>query len=70
MLAPQHLFVTPFYGRSLLKKGVHGPLLEGSWLVISGAISRATLVITYIRGLITPFISTHEPPSRAPCTPV
>ena len=34
-------------------------LLGGSWLVIS----RATVVITHIRGLITPLITTHEPPS-------
>ena len=27
-------------------------------------ISRATIVITQIRGLITPRITTHEPPSR------
>ena len=26
-------------------------------------ISRVTMVITYIRGLITPLITTHEPPS-------
>ena len=26
-------------------------------------ISRVTIVITYIRGLITPLIPTHEPPS-------
>ena len=35
-----------------------------SWVVISGVISRLTTVITHIRGLITPFITTHEPPSR------
>ena len=39
-------------------------LLGGSWIVISRAISRITMVITYIRGLITPLIATHEPPSR------
>ena len=33
-------------------------------LVISGAISRVTIFITHIRGLITPLITTHEPPSR------
>ena len=38
-------------------------LLGGSWLVISGVICRVTIVITIIRGLITPVITTHEPPS-------
>ena len=39
-------------------------LLGGSWLLISRAISRITAVITHIKGLITPLITTHEPPSR------
>ena len=43
-----------------------GGILGGSWLVISRVISRVTIVITYIRGLITPLITTHEPPSRIP----
>ena len=38
-------------------------LLGGSWVVISGVISRVTMVIAPIKGLITPFITTHEPPS-------
>ena len=38
-------------------------LLGGSWVVISGVISRVTIVITHIRGLITPLITAHEPPS-------
>ena len=38
-------------------------LLGGSWVVISGVISRVTFVITQIRGLLTPLITTHEPPS-------
>ena len=33
-------------------------------MVISRVLSRVTIVITCIRGLITPLISTHEPPSR------
>ena len=40
-------------------------LLGGSWVVISGVISRVTRLITHIRGLITLLITTHEPPSRA-----
>ena len=38
-------------------------LLGGSWVVIHGVISRVTVLITHIRGLITPLIATHEPPS-------
>ena len=38
-------------------------LLGGSWVVISRVISRITLVITDIWGLITPLITTHEPPA-------
>ena len=40
-----------------------GAVLGGSWVVISGVISRVTIVITHIGGLITPLITTHEPPS-------
>ena len=39
-------------------------VLGGSWVVISGVISRVTVMLSHIRGLITPFIATHEPPSR------
>ena len=39
-------------------------LLGGSRVVISRVISRATKHITHIRGLITPLITTHEPPSK------
>ena len=35
-------------------------LLGGSWVVISGVISRVTI---HVRGLITLLITTHEPPS-------
>ena len=38
-------------------------LLGGSCVVISRHISRITTVMSYIRGLITPLITTHEPPS-------
>ena len=31
-------------------------------MVIGRVISRISIVITYIRGLITPLITTHEPP--------
>ena len=52
---------------------LHGPdkpstwsytLLGGSWAVISGVISRVTILTTHIRGLITLLITTHEPPSK------
>ena len=39
-------------------------LLGGSWVVISRVISRVAILITHIRGLITPLITTHEPPSN------
>ena len=32
----------------------------------AGVISRVTIVITHISGLITPLITTHEPPSTKP----
>ena len=41
-------------------------LLGGSWVVISGDISKVTIVITHSRGLITILITTHEPPSSNP----
>ena len=41
------------------------PILGGSWVAISEVISRVTVVITRIRGLMTPLLTTHEPPSRA-----
>ena len=37
-------------------------MLGGSWLV-SGVTSRVPRVITHIKGLKTPLITTHEPPS-------
>ena len=39
-------------------------LLGGSWVVISRVISRVTILITHIKGLITRLRTTHEPPSR------
>ena len=39
-------------------------VLGGSWPVISGVISRVTIIITHIGGLITPLITPHEPPSK------
>ena len=36
--------------------------LGGSWVVISGAISRVTVRITHIKGLIAVLITAHEPP--------
>ena len=40
-------------------------LLGGSWGLISRVISRETILITHIRGLITPLVTTPEPPSMA-----
>ena len=36
-------------------------LLGGSWVVISGVISRVTIVITHIRGGVPPLLSLHSP---------
>ena len=54
-------FEAPF--RVLHLKGLQGSrgLLGGSWGVISGVISRVTVVKTHIRGLITPLITTLNP---------
>ena len=41
-----------------------GFILGGSWVVISSVISRVTILISHIRGLITPLITSHEPLSR------
>ena len=41
-------------------------LLGDSWVVISGFISKVSIIITNIRGPITPLITTHEPPSNVP----
>ena len=41
--------------------------LGGLWVVISGVISRATIIMTLIRGLLSLLITTHEPASRASC---
>ena len=38
--------------------------LGGSWVVISRVISRITILITLIRGLIPLLITIHESPSR------
>ena len=32
--------------------------------VVGGVISRVPTIVTHIRGLIAPLITTHEPPSR------
>ena len=39
-------------------------ILGGSRVIISGVISRVTVVITHTGGLIAPLRTTHEPPSR------
>ena len=36
-------------------------VLGGSWVDISGVISRVTTVISQIRGLITPLITNPKP---------
>ena len=44
--------------------GFQWGLLGGSWVVIIGVVSWVTVIITHIRGLISPLITNHEPPSR------
>ena len=44
-------------------------LLGGSWVVISGVISRVTILITHIRGLITLLITTLNPKPYNPKDP-
>ena len=41
-----------------------GPLLGGSWVVISGVINPLIWVIIIVTLLIIPLITAHEPPSR------
>ena len=54
-----------FRFRVRINKGtVQGSILGGSWVVISGVTSKVTIIITHIRALITPLITTHEPPSK------
>ena len=36
------------------KGGIRDPIRGGSWVVISRVISRVTIAITYIRGLLPP----------------
>ena len=38
--------------------------LGGSWVVISRVTSRVTILITQYGGLISPFRTAHEPPSK------
>ena len=38
-------------------------LLGGSWVVIHGVISPLIWAVTLVTWLITPLITTHEPPS-------
>ena len=51
-----------------MKPLLHLRVLGGSWVVISRNISRETILITHMRGLITPLITTHEPPSSGGTT--
>ena len=44
-------------------------LLGGSWVVISGVISRITIIMTHMRGLRTLLITTREPPSKGLYSP-
>ena len=39
-------------------------LFGGSWVAINGVLSRVAILVSDIRGLLTPLVTTHEPPSR------
>ena len=41
-------------------------LLGGPWVVVSRVIPRVTILITHIRGLITPLITTLNPETLNP----
>ena len=45
-------------------------LLGGSWVAINGVIIKVNILISHIRGLITPLATTHEHPSRGGRTSV
>ena len=54
----------PCRSELLVRKLVaHRDILGGSWVVISRVISRVTILMTHIKGLISPPITTPEPPS-------
>ena len=63
----ENYLYTSSYAGLILICGVllhkYDALLGGSWLVTSRVLSRITIVTTHIKGLITPLITTHEPPS-------
>ena len=44
--------------------GIRVLVLGGSWVVIRGVVSKIAILTTLIKGLITPLMTTHEPPSR------
>ena len=46
-----------------LTLGSSGHIVLGTWRLM--VISRVTILITHIGGLITTLITTHEPPSKA-----
>ena len=52
-----------YIGLTVVLTWATGTLLGGAWVVMSGVIGRVTILITHIRGLITPLRTTHEPPS-------
>ena len=51
----------PFLSASIKAANVAEPLLGGSGVVRSGVLSRVTILITHIGGLITPLMTTPEP---------
>ena len=59
-------FAMDWGGTGASERSDEGSLLGGSWVVINGVIIRVTMLISHIRGLITPLIIAHKTPSTPP----
>ena len=62
---PRRLPCWTAFGWAVGRTTCSGSIALRFMVVISRVISRITIVIAHIRGLKTPFITTHEPPSVA-----
>ena len=64
MYAPVYVYTRLPRSMSLQVRNLGAPpALGGPWVVISGVLSRVTIMIANIRGLLTLLVTTHEPPS-------
>ena len=53
-----------FRGREVIFRYGSYHVLGGAWVVISGVISRLIWVLSIVTLLVSPLITTQEPPSR------